>query len=73
MSWPDRLRDHPFEVDAHFDFSLVLTWALPAEVLQPLLPPTLQVDTFDDAAGKRWGFLAVAMVQTKGLRRPIAS
>jgi len=68
MSWLDRLQDHPFDVDARFDFSLVLTWALPIEVLQPLLPPMLQVDTFDDAAGRRQGFLAVAMVQTRGLR-----
>jgi hypothetical protein len=30
MSWLDRLHHHPFAVDAYFDFSLVLTYALPA-------------------------------------------
>jgi hypothetical protein len=33
------LRRHPFPVVAHFDTSLVLTYAFPARVLEPLLPP----------------------------------
>ncbi len=61
------LKDHPFDVDARFDFSLVLTYALPTATLQPLLPPALQLDTFD-GAGDAVGFVAIAMVQTRGLR-----
>ncbi|MEA2735411.1 MAG: hypothetical protein QOE14_1862, partial [Humisphaera sp.] len=58
-----RLRRHPIPVVAHFDHSLVLTYALPAKILEPLLPPGLTLDTYDGD-----GFLAVAMVQTRGLR-----
>jgi SAM-dependent methyltransferase len=58
-----RLRRHPIPVRAHFDHSLVLTYALPAHVLEPLLPPGLTLDTYDG-----YGFVAVAMVQTRDLR-----
>jgi hypothetical protein len=69
MSMLDRLKNHPFAVDAHFDFSLVLTYALPATTLLPLLPPQLTLDTFDeDGARDAVGFIAIAMVQTRGLR-----
>lgn len=42
----------------------MLTYAAPKEDLYPLLPAPLQLDTFED----RWGFVAVAIVKTKGLR-----
>jgi len=58
-----RLQRHPIAVKAHFEFSLVLAYAFPREVLQPLLPPGLELDTYGDL-----GFLAIAMVQTRGLR-----
>lgn len=58
------LKDHPFAVECFFDTSLVLTYAVPAERLLPLIPPCLSLDTFED----RWAFLAVAMVKTKDLR-----
>lgn len=58
---------HPFPVSAHFDQSLVLTFALPPDELQPLLPPPLQLDTLRD----EHAFVAVAMVQTKSLRPSI--
>ncbi|MGN6727313.1 MAG: DUF2071 domain-containing protein [Tepidisphaeraceae bacterium] len=58
-----RLRRHPFPVDAFFDHSLVLTYALPRQSLAPLLPPGLQVDAYGD-----YGFVAIAMVQTRRLR-----
>ena len=58
------LKDHPFAVSAHFDESLVLTFAAPKERLQPLLPECLTLDTFQD----RYAFLAVALVQTRRLR-----
>ncbi len=57
------LKRHPFPVVAHFDFSLVLSYALPEKVLQPLLPSGLELDTFDG-----FGFVTVAMVQTQNLR-----
>lgn len=59
----DALRRHPFAVEAFFRWSLVLTYALPARVLRPLLPSGLELDTYDEH-----GFLAIALVQTEGLR-----
>lgn len=58
------LKDHPFAVEAYFESSLVLTFAVPKEQLQTLIPECLQLDTFQD----KWAFVAVAMVQTKDLR-----
>ena len=58
-----RLRRHPIPIVAHFEHCLVLTYALPREVLEPLLPPGLVLDTFHE-----FGFVAVAMVKTRGLR-----
>ncbi|MES2429813.1 MAG: DUF2071 domain-containing protein [Bacteroidota bacterium] len=58
------LKDHPFAVEAFFESSLVLTFAIQKEELESLIPPCLQLDTFDD----KWAFIAVAMVQTKDLR-----
>ncbi len=57
------LQRHPFAVEAYFRWSLVLAYALPARVLRPLLPPGLELDTHGDV-----GFLAIALVQTEGLR-----
>jgi uncharacterized protein YqjF (DUF2071 family) len=58
------LKDHPFAVEAFFESSLVLTFALPKEQLEKYIPECLQLDTFQD----KWAFIAIAMVQTKGLR-----
>jgi uncharacterized protein YqjF (DUF2071 family) len=58
------LKNHPFAVEAFFDSSIVLTFSVPKEQIEHLLPPCLQLDTFND----KWGFIAIAMVQTKGLR-----
>lgn len=58
------LKNHPFAVQAHFDSSLVLTFAVPKEQLQNFIPECLELDTFQD----KWAFIAIAMVQTKGLR-----
>jgi hypothetical protein len=58
-----RLRRHPFPVTARFEHCLVLTYALPAPVLEPLLPEGLVLDGLG-----RNGFLAVALVQTRDLR-----
>lgn len=58
------LKNHPFAVEAFFESSTVLTFAVPKEQLQPLIPECLELDTFKD----KWAFIAVAMVQTSGLR-----
>ncbi len=60
----DFLKQHPFGVEAYFEHSTVLTFAVPKEELQPLIPECLTLDTFDE----QYGFIAIAMVQTKQLR-----
>ncbi len=57
-----RLRRHPLPINAFFTHSLVLTYAYPAKLLQQLLPPGLTVDTYGE-----YGFIAIAMVQTRRL------
>jgi hypothetical protein len=58
-----RIRRHPIPIRSHFDLTLVLTYALPAAVLEPLLLPGLTLDRYGDL-----GFVAVALVQTRKLR-----
>lgn len=58
------LKNHPFAVEAFFESSLVLTFAVAKEQLQNLIPECLELDTFED----KFAFVAVAMVQTKHLR-----
>ena len=58
------LKNHPFAVEAFFESSIVLTFAIPKEQLQNLIPDCLELDTFQD----KWAFIAIAMVRTKGLR-----
>ncbi|MFZ9935740.1 MAG: DUF2071 domain-containing protein [Luteolibacter sp.] len=57
-------RANPFAVDAWFDSSCTLTFAVPAEDIAARLPSCLVPDTYED----RWGFVAVAVVQTRKLR-----
>jgi len=58
-----QLKRHPLSIEAFFRHCLVLTYALPREILAPLLPPGLTLDTYQE-----FGFVAVAMVQTEALR-----
>lgn len=58
------LKNHPFAVEAFFKSSTVLTFAVPKEQLQKLIPECLELDIFED----KWAFVAVAMVQTTDLR-----
>jgi hypothetical protein len=57
------LKRHPIPMAASFRHSLVLTYAFPPQVLEPLLPPGLVLDTFRGHA-----FLALALVQTSNMR-----
>jgi len=57
------LKRHLVPISAHFDQVLVLTYAFPRDLLAPLLPAGLEVDSY-----REHGFLAVATVQTRGLR-----
>ncbi len=58
------LKNHPFAVEAYFDSSIVLTFAVSKDQLQKFIPECLELDTFQE----KWAFIAVAMVQTKNLR-----
>ncbi len=58
------LKKHPFAVEAFFEKSIVLTFAFPKEQLVGLIPECLELDLFEE----KWAFVAVAMVQTKGMR-----
>ena len=58
------LKNHPFAVEAFFESSLVLTFAVPKDELTTLIPECLTLDTFQD----KWAFIAVALVRTTGLR-----
>jgi len=57
-------KSHPFGVEAFFEKSTVLTFAVEKNQLLKYIPPTLCLDTFQD----KWAFIAIAMVQTKNLR-----
>lgn len=57
------LKRHPIPITAYFDHCLALTYAFESSVLSPLLPPGLTLDQHEDM-----GFVAVALVQTRGLR-----
>ena len=58
------LKNHPFAVEAFFESSIVLTFAVDKSQLLDFIPNCLELDTFED----KWAFIAVAIVQTKDLR-----
>lgn len=58
------LNRHPFPVRAYFEKSLVLGFSVPKASLADRIPECLELDLFEDELA----FVAVAMVQTKGLR-----
>jgi hypothetical protein len=57
------LRRHPIPIEAHFTDCVTLTYALPAPVLGACLTPGLELETL-----RGYGFIAVALVQTRSLR-----
>jgi Uncharacterized conserved protein (COG2071) len=58
------LNNHPFAVEAFFEKSLVLTYAVPKQLLEDKIPPCTTLDTYKE----QWAFVAVALVSTKNLR-----
>jgi len=60
---PAAWKRHPLQIRATLRDCLTLTYAVPAAVLRPLLPPGLELDSVGDL-----GFVAVALVQTERLR-----
>lgn len=58
------LNNHPFAVEAFFECSIVLTYAIPKDQLKALIPECLELDIFNE----KWAFVAVALVKTKELR-----
>lgn len=58
-----KLKRHPFPVVAWFDRVVALSFAFPTEVLRPLVPRPLLIDSYEN-----YGFVTVAMVWTHGLR-----
>lgn len=63
MSFLGKLRLHPFPVDAHLERVVAMSFAFREEVLRPLVPDGLEIDSFEGL-----GFLTVALVWTKSLR-----
>lgn len=61
--WP-WFKSQPFDVRAHFEFSLVLTFSIPIEQAVKILPAPLLPDTFKE----QYAFIAIAIVKCKGLR-----
>ena len=57
------LKRHPFPVVAWFERVVAVSFAFPEEILRPLIPEPVEIDSYDG-----FGFVTVAMVWTKGLR-----
>tara|TARA_R110002012_G_scaffold315704_2_gene529892 strand:+ start:899 stop:1630 length:732 start_codon:yes stop_codon:yes gene_type:complete len=57
------LKNHPFAVEAFFENSTVLTFAVPKEELEHLIPDFLNLDSYNGYA-----FIAIALVKTTQLR-----
>jgi len=60
----NKLKNHPFGVEAFFENSTVLTFSAHADELQKFLPERLELDLHNE----RFGFVAAAIVDTKNLR-----
>jgi len=57
------LQNHPFPVVARFERVVAVSFAFPEEVLRPLVPEGLEIDSFGGL-----GFVTVALVWTRSLR-----
>jgi len=65
---PPGLRRHPLPVRTRFGHSLMLTYAFPPEVLEPLVPPGLSLDLYHASDGTAHAFVAVGVVSALALR-----
>ena len=59
----DFLKRHPFPVVARLERVVAVSFAFPESVLRPLVPPGLEIDTYEGL-----GFVTVALVWTRELR-----
>lgn len=57
------VKRHGMPISAQLAASLVLAYAIPEDKLRPFLAPGLELDTY-----RGFGFLAIAMVETRNLR-----
>jgi len=57
------LKRHPFPVVARFERVVAVSFAFPEAVLRPLVPASLEIDTFENL-----GFVTVSLVWTRKLR-----
>ena len=57
------LKRHPFPVVARFDRVVAVSFAFPREILRPMVPAGLEIDSYDGL-----GFVTVALVWTRQLR-----
>jgi hypothetical protein len=66
------LRRHPIPMATHVQHSLMLAYAWPRALLEPLIPAELELDTYpaatDSPSWSDLGFVAVALVRAEGLR-----
>jgi uncharacterized protein YqjF (DUF2071 family) len=65
------VRTHPVPMTARFRELLVLTYAFPAPILQPLIPAALALDGYDGQ-----GFVVIALVdmaRSRSSRLPAAA
>ncbi len=58
------LKNHPFAIQAHFDYSMVFSFAVPKKILEPCIPASLSLDLFND----EFAFFTVALVKVRDLR-----
>jgi hypothetical protein len=58
------LKTQPFAIKAWFDYSVVITYAIPIEEAKSKLPYPLEPDTYNS----RFAFVAIAMVRCRNLR-----
>jgi uncharacterized protein YqjF (DUF2071 family) len=62
-TWRTKFRRHPLPMATTLRHSLVLSYAVPINILSPLCPPGLTLDTYGDD-----GFVAIAAVRAERLR-----
>ena len=58
------LKRHPVPMQAYFENVLVLTYAFPEEILKPLMPPGLALDTYEN-----YGFLQTLYTLPNAFRK----